>query len=254
MDFEKIKAVREKQAVDKQRQLDLKREGIQTGVIAAAVSEAAKKQIEARKTTTIPVTVTDDLATPEDIEKVVAELKRLSVVLKPEAIELQPLITQLEKVATKLDELPSRLPKVPEQKTNMTVTNFSELQKDLKAVSDAIKKIPAPIVEPKINVPAPVVNIPEVDFTPVTDAIKEAATQEEKVEYKDFIAQDIDSQDVMQYVGLIHPDGYWGLIENDLENDSMRFVFGKGDYSKAWEDRVGKSYKLLDEALNEINA
>lgn len=175
MDLEKIQAYRDKQKTAEKERLQRKREGIQTSVITAAISDAAKRQIKHRELTTTKVNVQNNLATPEDIAKVVTALQDLSVALKPESIELQPLIEKLEALGSKLDSLPSKLPKVPKPNDTVKVSNIGELKSEFKQITDAVKALEFnPVFDPKIEVkPADVtVSATEVDLKPLLKAVE----------------------------------------------------------------------------------
>lgn len=51
-----------------------------------------------------------------------------------------------------------------------------------------------------------------------------------------------------QYVGFMNEAGKWYIMENDDQNNTLRYYFGKGSYERAWDDRNGHSYKRLSEA------
>jgi hypothetical protein len=89
-----------------------------------------------------------------------------------------------------------------------------------------------------------------VDFQPLLDAMQ--SDDDDAIDFDDYKASDINNDDDnMQYVGFLSPDGCWYIIENDIKGNSMRYVFGEGDYAKAWKKASSYKYKLLNEAVTD---
>ena len=125
---------------------------------------------------------------------------------------------------------------------------------DLKPYFDDLKNAVAKLAtqKPTASAPAQAVN---VNLKPLVDTLEKHLKKEDdyKVELSCYRAQDIDNDgETTQYVGFLNPDSEWYIIENDLESNSMRWVFGKEGYKQAWEHHVGQRYKLLDEAINAV--
>lgn len=98
---------------------------------------------------------------------------------------------------------------------------------------------------PKITVPA--IKVPENDFSPITDALN-SLKSEKGIDLDDYFAQDIKEDGETQYIGFLNPDGAWYIMEST--KNTLRFVFGSGNYSKAFDKAASYSYELLNEAIN----
>lgn len=200
------------------------------------------------------VTLTNDLAKPSDIAKVVEAVKAID--LKPQ--DLQPIADALTEVSQAIAKLPTEypdfpsFPEAPEQREDVKVTNLIELKDYFQDVVKAVGALKTSIkFDPKIEVKPTSVNIPPVDFTPLIDALK-PAEQTKEIELEDYKAQDIAGDDVFQYVGFVRPDGGWYIVENDMDGGSLRYKFGSRGYATAWKKYTNQSYKLLNEAIREI--
>lgn len=122
-----------------------------------------------------------------------------------------------------------------------------ELIPYLKSIEQAISSS-TPIFDPKVEA--------TVDLTPVSKVLRDHLNRpvEKAVTLDGYKAQDLSTEGSTQYVGFVNPDGVWYIIENDMEGNSLRYVFGKSDYKKAWDNHTGKVYKLLNEAINAIRS
>lgn len=168
MDQEQIDQFNQKQkdATEKQRLLD-------------AVSQSAldiSKTIVAAENHTKDVNITNDLAKPSDIEKVVQAVNAID--LKPQ--DLQPIADALDQVSQAIAKLPTEypefpgFPEAPEQREDVKVTNLSELKEYFGEVVTAVGNLQTSIkFDPKIEVkPADVtVNEKEVDLAPVVKGL-----------------------------------------------------------------------------------
>lgn len=168
MDQEQIDQFNQKQkdATEKQRLLD-------------AVSQSAldiSKTIVAAENHTKDVNITNDLAKPSDIEKVVQAVNAID--LKPQ--DLQPIASALDQVSQAIAKLPTEypefpgFPEAPEQREDVKVTNLSELKEYFSEVVTAVGNLQTSIkFDPKIEVkPADVtVNEKEVDLAPVVKGL-----------------------------------------------------------------------------------
>lgn len=109
----------------------------------------------------------------------------------------------------------------------------------------------------KLNVAAPIVNVPAqapTDFTPLQDTIREyfraPEVEEEKIDLECYRAQDIKESGDVQYVGFVNPEGHWYIIENKMSENQMRYVFGNAGYATAFTKAAQYEYMLLNEAIN----
>lgn len=111
-------------------------------------------------------------------------------------------------------------------------------------------KIPA---MPKMpSIPAPIVNIPKNDFSPIADAISNLK-EDKGLDLDEYKAHDINNSDKdTQYIGFLNPSGQWYIIENKVKENSIRYVFGKADYSTAFKKAPTYQYELLSEAVNAL--
>lgn len=119
-----------------------------------------------------------------------------------------------------------------------------------KLLADVIQAIKKIDIKPIVNVPRQLP--PQVDFTPLQRTIEQCFKPDEsaRLDLDDYKAQDIKDGDTVQYVGFLNPQGNWYIIENDIQVNSMRYVFGSGGYAKAFKKAAQYQYKLLDEAIN----
>ena len=229
--------------------------------VRRAVEYQTARLISDKKVNPQKVQVLNKLATPDDIQKVVTSLNNLAVVLKPEVNDDGPVIEAINGLREQLAKLPSEMPEV-EPVEAVTVKNIAEfknfLQPLITATNELVTSIQKlkldPVYKPIIDVKAPQVVVPQIDTKRIEEIISQREKERsEEIEFSDFVAQDIDNeQELFQYAGLVHPAGYWCVIENS--GDSMRYAFGSGKYSTGWKNRGKHSYKLLDEALNDIKA
>lgn len=140
----------------------------------------------------------------------------------------------------------------------------SNLEKIASILSDAsyddksgnaslLKAIKAIDLKPIINLPAPVVNVEpqKVDFTPLQDTFREYMDRERsEIDLDCYRAQDLSEKGDIQYVGFVNPEGNWYIIENNVSNNTMRYVFGTEGYAKAFARASTFDYRLLNEALS----
>lgn len=222
MDLEKIKEFQDLQAVnaDKQKQDDNHEElvGSLNNLLMATMVGKDPKMAE------VAANLSDLLI---EIGKASATFKGSSLHLLPYSNnQLATAVVQLKQKVEDLSEAHNLKPYF--EKLNAAVLRMSDRQ--------------------------PVVNVPktELNFKPVVDAIKAQSNKEDPNVFDDFKAQDITGDDSFQYVGFVDPKGRWYIIENDISGGSLRYKFGKKNYATAWKNHSGQSYKLLNEAISEI--
>jgi hypothetical protein len=245
--------LKQQEARERQQELDTT---IEVGdKVKGAVEFQTAKLIANDRTSVRKVDIQNNLATPQDIAKVVNALDRLQTELKPESVEFQPVIEALASLGSKLDVLPKSFPEVPEAPESVKIQNLDEFKKYLQPVLDGINSLElSPIFDPRIEVkPADVkLTTEKVDLTRLENILKSQG-EVEKIEFSDFHAQDIDNaSETLQYVGLETLDGRWCFIENDIESNSMRFFFGKGNYLKEWSNHISRPYRILSRAYNAV--
>jgi len=145
-----------------------------------------------------------------------------------------------EKLATAINGLANKLTKQPEK----------DYSKDFAALLQAIN---SKNWAPNIVVDSPMVSVPPVDLKPVADAI-DRSRPTESIDLEQYKAQDLAGDDTFQYVGFVAPNGSWYIIENDIAGNSLRYKFGVKNYRTAWKSFNGHVYRLLNEAIREIQA
>lgn len=225
-------------------------------VAAVITRQAAKTRLHSSQTAPVAVKNLPDLALREDMNKVVTALEAIKTENKPKDVDFTPLAQAVNALGQKIDSLPKETPTLTVPNT-IKISNLSELKADLDNVKKAVERKDYKPVN-KIEVkPTPVkVEIPPIDVSGIEQAIRDKHVEEkEEIKLSDFRAQDLDdAAPSVQYAGLIHPLGYWQIIENNREDNTLRYKFGYGEYQQAWKDRVGQKYKLLDEAYRELSA
>lgn len=133
-----------------------------------------------------------------------------------------------------------------EQATEIKTT-LKGLIKALESIQ--LEKFPKLPEFPKI--PAPIVNVPANDFTPIKEAI-ESLKEEKGIDLDGYKAHDILNGEDKQYIGFVAPSGAWYIIENKIKENSLRYVFGTTDYTKSFKDAPMYQYSLLSEAVNAL--
>lgn len=113
--------------------------------------------------------------------------------------------------------------------------------KHLKAIMTAVKGIN---LTPQVTV-----KTEPVDLNPLADMLNDNDEDEDVIDFDDYKASDLTNDGDKQYVGFLSTDGDWYIIENDIKNNTMRYVFGDGDYAKAFKKASTYKYKLLNDAV-----
>lgn len=174
---------------------------------------------------------------------------------------------RLAEVASNLVDL---LKSIKEASENVKQNDTSEIKDVFRTIADTLRELPQQVAETdksenlipyletltkavlSIDVSPSVTVSPNVDFKPVIKAIKDSKVEIGDDRLEAYKAQDIDSTDPnRQYVGFIKPDGGWYIIENDMANNSLRYVFGKSGYIQAMKSPAKLNYRLYSEAVNE---
>lgn len=122
-------------------------------------------------------------------------------------------------------------------------------------VCEAIDELRRAVAQQKpVVVPAPNVNLKErdVDFSPLVKELKTILTpktDKKQLNLSDYRAIDLDNTpDGMQYVGFQNSSGGWYILQNDDQNNKIRYYFGKGDYATGWDERISHDYSTLNDA------
>ncbi len=166
-------------------------------VLLNTITSAGDKVAEAvNKSDNKTVTVTNDLAKPSDIDKVVEAVKAID--LKPQ--DLQPIADALSQVSQAIAKLPTEypefpeLPEAPEQREDVKVTNLVELKEYFQDVVTAVGKLQTSIkFDPKIEVKPADVKVTEqkIDLTPVTKGLANLEKAFKNIKTPNFDTTDI---------------------------------------------------------------
>lgn len=233
----------------------------------SAVQDGAEKIVDA----------THPLAKTTDIDSLIEQVKEVQLAAMLGASKPSVVLTDQTDLGDKMAELGNKLTDAI-SKLNTSQVDAQQLKtlKDLasavqtynkslgsgndaiaKSQADLLKAVKAIDLKPVVNVPAPKVTVqsPSVDFSPLQDTIKEYFTSPDsdaKIDLACFRAQDIIDDGDLQYVGFLNPDGQWYIIENNVKENSLRYVFGNSGYQKAFKKAATYQYALLDEAISAL--
>ena len=201
-----------------------------------------KAGIEASGTKVSKAIKDSSTATNAKLETLANEIKKI-----PDGVKIPAVPKFPDEV--KVSNFP-KFPDFPKIPDTVKINNLQDIKPWFDAMSEALSKIE---FSPTINVaPTPVdVNVPEVNVQPIAEAMKE---KEDEIDLDDFKAQDLTGDDTFQYIGFVAPNGYWYIIENDIEANSLRYKFGTKNYPANWKKYNGHSYSLINEAIREIQA
>lgn len=164
--------------------------------------------------------------------------------------DFKPLLKALDEVKSAVSKVAKDI-KIPknEKVKDVSVNNLKDYTDKLDEAIEAIKAIE---LSPNISVQAPKVTVPKLDFKPLIEAMAEKETEVD-IELEDFRAQDINNEEIgIQYIGFVHPSGAWYIIKNYVDEDKMRYKFGKSDYEKFFAAPDLYEYTTLDRAIYEI--
>lgn len=232
------------------------------------------------------VVATDKLAKSDDIDSVIKQLKELQLTQlleaqsakipkpdKPTIIltdqtdlgdRLTKLVDDITAAVTKLDSSgidKDQLTALKDLQSSLTTysNNISSSSKSSqKATEELLKAVKSIKVSPIVNLPEPKVTVQQqkVDLRPLQDTIQEyfgTPDVDEKIYLECFKVQDLRDDGDLQYVGFLHPNGNWYIIENKVKENSLRYIFGVTGYSEAFSKAATYEYSLLDEAINALS-
>lgn len=157
---------------------------------------------------------------------------------------------KIEAIALEQQKLATYTAKVNRESAADFKATIGNLVKAVQAIKIPEVKIPE-VKIPEVKQPAPIVNVPVNDFSPITRAI-ESLKEEKGIDLDDFKAHDITDSGDNQYIGFVAPTGVWYIIENQTKNNRLRYVFGKKGYTKAFSQAPTYQYELLSEAINAL--
>jgi uncharacterized phage infection (PIP) family protein YhgE len=266
MDQEKIDKFRKEQQEAKLRKENMDALNNVSNSVKTS-SEATKQQLE---------TVTRDIAKSSDIEEVIKQLKETQLASYLGGLNQKSSIILAD--STDLGEavsgLGSKLDKLVEciESDDMDEKLITTIQTEISNLSQALNKEADPALaeainglypllqnlkSPEIVVPAPKVTVqaPAVDLSELNKTLDNHLRPKVKeLDLSQYKAQDISSDDSFQHVGFLSPKGEWYIMENDIEGGSLRYFFGSKGYASYWKKRTSLNYKLLNEAVNAVQA
>lgn len=209
-----------------------------------------------------------------DLSAMVAELKKMQLAaLMGGKDKSTVILTDQTDLGDKLREMNDKLVAAiqgidPTEMSQHHLLAFKQLQRDVQAVAAAVKAakpdqsaviqaIKGLKLDPVINLPEPRVTVQAagVDLSPLQDTIREvmgprdSSTEPDRFDLSRYRAMDIKEGEQVQYVGFMNPEGAWYIIENDLRNDTMRFVFGRTYYARHFKNAASFQYQLLNKAI-----
>jgi mannose/fructose/N-acetylgalactosamine-specific phosphotransferase system component IIB len=279
LDFTEIQNLRRAAQQEKQAQ------SVQDKNLSAITGGSQDMVAAFKEESTQPREVTvlnDNLADKQDIDKLINHLKEVQLaslmsghnqnnaqpaqILSDSALYVGDSIEQLgKKIMDKLDSdtsgsdnsvLLQQLKSALDEFNSARQGDNSEVTKALQKVSKAVDGID---VQPVVNVQPPKVTVkaPIVDLQPLQDTFEKylsSDSDESTVDLNCFRAQDLTNDGNLQYIGFVHPNGNWYIIENHTKQNKLRYVFGKQDYQKAFADAASYEYATLDEAVHALSA
>lgn len=224
-----------------------------------------------------------DLAKKDDIDKVISELKELQLtnLLAANKPDPKPAMNITDSAAYVGDSIKELSDKLMEKlnDSSMDVATHKQLaelqfaiqtldksrQGDGTSMASAVKKVQSTLdaldINPVVNIPAPKVTVqaPKIDLGPLQDTLKEYLAPAyddgpEKLDLTCYKAQDLKNSGDIQYVGFVNPEGNWYILENNVRENSLRYVFGNQGYQKAFDNAGQYEYSLLNEAINALTA
>ena len=225
-----------KKVVDKDTQ---EKKLLSGDLVQKAILKAASAQIEALAVHEPKVDVKNfpkDLAQAKDVKALSESVDELGITNYLNHLEsvdsvtdaIFTLIAHLNTLPSKLksdgfEMLAKKLDALPRPKDDIRVNNLDDIKPYLKEITSAVKAIK---VDPRVKVD---VKPDPTDLSPLLEALNKE--EKETLEVEDFMAEDQFSEGTMQYFGLVHPTGAWMIIENNLEDGTYKYAFGKDSYN-----------------------
>lgn len=218
------------------------------------------------------------LASKQDIDDVLGQLRdmHLTSLLEANKPRMMSITDSAAYVGDSIEKLGERLTAKLDDDTADKATKASlqelhgllvDLMKQLRSLDTAqqLTKLQQTVdnleVNPMVNVPAPKVTVqsPKLDIAPLQATLEKYLAPGDEapspIDLDEYRAQDIDnSNSDRQYIGFLHPNGGWYIIENDIPNNQLRYVFGTDGYAKAFAKAATYDYSLLNEAIDAISS
>jgi hypothetical protein len=145
---------------------------------------------------------------------------------------------KIQRVVQKFDKLPTISATVDHTPVVEAINNLSNKPQP------TIRVVP-----PQVHV-----DVPPLDLSPLKKVLKQPKDTQGIV-LSTYRAQDIDEMEQgIQYVGFLNPKGEWYIIRNEEAANKLRYKFGTQGYQEAFAMADKFEYKLLNEAINEVQA
>lgn len=156
---------------------------------------------------------------------------------------------QFKSVSDALKELSVQIKSLPNALDKMNAKDSQDMMDCMRSIEKAVN---SKDFSPTIDVKSP--TIPKIDISPITRAIESLKeTEDMGVDLDDYRGIVIDDEsDTMQYIGFMNPKGEWYIACNDMGENRMLYVFGKSNFSNAWDSHMSLAYKMLDTAIAEV--
>lgn len=219
----------------------------------------------------------------QDLGAMLAELKKIQLAsLMGSQGKSTVILTDQTDLGDKIAELTTKLVDAVKSCDNTEVSTgqlskLSDIQQALQDLSrviaasartdgDVVTAIKNLKLSPNITVPKPEVQVtvPKIDWEPLQRTIQTAfeAMPRETEEVNDvydlsrYRAMDIQDNDdrTIQYIGFVNPEGNWYIIENNVNGNQLRYVFGVDDYGSHFAKASTFQYQLLNGAIDALQA
>lgn len=119
------------------------------------------------------VNPTTSVSTPDYIY-VVKSLNELSQIVLQKETDLSPIVAEISKAVELLQQIPKELPQLEVEKTEeVRVTNLDDLEALLKPLLEATKAIKVDVKAPVVNVPETKVNVEATDLKPTVKVLEQ---------------------------------------------------------------------------------
>ncbi len=166
----------------------------------------------------------------ENLEKLSVEMAQLSEKFKE--IGFEPVANALTQLLKQIDGLPKKISDI-----TVKIERDKNVEKALKELNDSINKIE---FKPDIQVKVPDIRVPKIDVSPIVEVLREKEVEKEELDISEFMVQNQENEETMQYFGLVHPSGAWMIIQNEVETGNYSYAFGSDNYNFA--DRANLEY------------
>lgn len=251
------------ESADKHRQSLSGADAVQRAVLKAAEANVKHQEAIANDTEEKLKEVTNSInqlnlttfnATQPKIADMVENLKSLCKEMsvlsgKFKEVGFEPVSKTMSQLIDKLNELPSKI-------SDMSV-KLEKSGNEEKLLKDIAKSIDNLKLDPKIDVKVPKVTVPSIDTSGIERVLSEKLEKEEveELDLMDYRPVVIDDEsDVAQYIGFLSPNGAWYIVYNDYSNKEMLYAFGNKNFVDGWGRHPELDYKMLDEAVSEVQA